>query len=97
MPNKYYYNPVDGLTFDIQDVLENGGVYFLAEDMAKKDKAERKIFISSVLLGASLAFLIDIIINLVIKWRDLSKRQKKGTTVYTSTKPSVPSKDLLHH
>lgn len=76
-PGDYFYNPVDGLTFDIQDVLENGGIYFLAEDMNKKDKAERKTFMSSVLLGACLAFLIDIIINLVMKWRELAKRKKK--------------------
>lgn len=77
MPSTYNYNPVDGLTFDIQDVLDNGGIYFLAEDLALKDKAERKIFMSSVLLGACLAFLIDIIVNLVIKWRNLAKRKKR--------------------
>lgn len=77
VPSTYYYNPVDGLTFEIQDVLENGGVYFLAEDLAKKDRVDRKIFISSVLMGACLAFLIDIVVNLIVKWRDLAKRKKR--------------------
>lgn len=76
IPDTYSYSPQGGLRIPIQDVLKNGGVYLLAEDVGKKSKAERNVFFNSLLLGASLGFLIDILINLIIKWRNLAIRKK---------------------
>lgn len=77
IPDSYTYSPTSGLVFPIQDVVQNGGIYFLAENISKKTTSERDVFFSSILLGASLAFLIDIIINLIIKWRNLAIRKNK--------------------
>lgn len=60
----------------IQAVLHNGGVFFVADDINKGWEASRKSFLFSVLLGAAAAFILDIIVNLIIKWRNLVRRKE---------------------
>ena len=78
-PTSYTYNPIEGLKLPINDVIKNGGIYLMAEDLSKKRIADRKAFLNSVLVGASLAFFLDIIVNLIIKWRNLAIRKKHTT------------------
>lgn len=54
----------------IRDILNNG-IYIEAEDVALARKAERHAFLFSVLLGTLIAFMLDVIVNLILKWRRL--------------------------
>lgn len=76
-PINYTYTPNGGISFDIKDIINGGGVYILAEDINKKTKTDRDIFFYSIMLGAAIAFLLDVLVNLVIKWRNLAKRTKE--------------------
>ncbi len=57
---------------DIEKVFEQGGVYVSAVDPVKKAKANRMEFLWTVLIGTIIAFALDIMVQLVIKWRKLS-------------------------
>ncbi len=72
-PSTYTYDPLRGLSFEAEDVLKNGGIYLFAEDMNRKGRAERNVFFYSVMLGAALAFLLDVVVNLFVKWRNLAR------------------------
>lgn len=56
---------------DIEKVFKQGGIYFTATDQLKKAKANKMEFLWTVLIGTIVAFSLDIIIQLVIKWRKL--------------------------
>ena len=75
-PSNYKYDPKWGFTFKTQDVIDNGGIYLIAEDINKKNAMERKTFLYTILVGAALALFIDIIINLVVKWKTLSEKYR---------------------
>lgn len=75
-PSNYKYDPKWGFTFKTQDVVDNGGIYLIAEDINKKNAMERKTFLYTILVGAALALFIDIIINLVVKWKTLSEKYR---------------------
>ena len=74
VPHNYSYNPIEGITIPITDVISNGGVYLLAEDLSKKEKNSKTVFLYTVLIGTSLAFLLDILIDLIVKWKLLSAK-----------------------
>lgn len=57
------------------EIDDNGGLYFLIEDLNKKAKSDRKVYLYTILLGAAVAFFLDILVNLVIKWRNLSEKE----------------------
>lgn len=57
------------------EIGKNGGIYFLIEDLNKKATSDRKVYLYTILLGGALAFLLDIIVNLIIKWRNLSEKE----------------------
>lgn len=59
----------------IAEVLENQGLIFYGINYAKKANSERKVFLYTILLGAVLAFLFDVIVNLIIKWKKLSEKE----------------------
>ena len=64
----------DGLS----KVTANGGFTFLGEDMGIKKKTDRSNFLWTVLFGTAIALTIDILVNLILKWRDiLPSRRKK--------------------
>ena len=44
VPHNYSYNPIEGITIPITDVISNGGVYLLAEDLSKKEKNSKTVF-----------------------------------------------------
>lgn len=56
---------------DIERVFEQGGVYMTAVDNIKKVHADRMEFLWTVLIGTIIAFALDIIIQLILKWRKL--------------------------
>ena len=57
----------------IQHILQNHGIYLIYEDVMARNKANRISLQYTVLIGAIIAFMLDIIVNLIIKWRKLSK------------------------
>ena len=57
------------------EIWKNGGIYFLIENLNKKAISERKVYLYTILLGGALAFLLDIIVHLIIKWRNLSEKE----------------------
>lgn len=56
---------------DVENVLDQGGVYLSAVDPEKKNHADRMEMLWTVLLGTIIAFSLDIIVQLIIKWRKL--------------------------
>lgn len=69
-PNKIQYTGSD----NVKNVIKNGGVYIFMEDINRKNESDKHIFLCTVLLGAFLAFLFDIVVNLIIKWKNLADR-----------------------
>ena len=61
----------------IQEISKNGGVHLYAEDIAQMNKNSQEEFLNSVLVGTCLAFMLDIIIQLVLKLRRLHLTRKK--------------------
>lgn len=55
----------------INEIL-NSGIYIAAEDVEGARHATKLSFIYSVLLGTIIAFMLDILIQLILKWRKLS-------------------------
>lgn len=55
----------------IQEVSSTLGILIFFEDLNRKAQTDRDVFLCTVLLGTALAFLLDIIVNLIIKWRNL--------------------------
>lgn len=60
----------------IKSVLDNRGLYVFMEDINRRKDIERRTFLCTVLFGAALAFMLDIFVNLIIKWRNLVDRNK---------------------
>lgn len=56
---------------DVEKVFEQGGIYVTAIDPVKKSRSDRMEFLWTVLIGTIIAFSLDIIVQLVIKWRKL--------------------------
>lgn len=56
---------------DVEKVFEQGGIYITAVDPVKKAQADKMEFLLTVLLGTICAFALDIIVQLILKWRKL--------------------------
>lgn len=63
-------------TTKIREIF-NSGIYIKATDLDKEHQRNNKAFQSSVIAGLFLAFALDIIVQLVIKWRNLVRRKEE--------------------
>ena len=74
-----------GLDYIVYDDVEtineilHSGIYVAAEDVDGARKVSKLSFIYSVLLGTLIAFMLDILIHLILKWRKLSTTVSKTT------------------
>ena len=59
----------------VREVPDNHGIYFMGVNLVEKNKAEKKIFLYTILIGTVLAFILDILVELVIKWKRLSQKR----------------------
>lgn len=64
----------------VQRIIDNKGVYLVYEDVVARNKANRISLQYSILIGAIIAFMLDIIVNLILKWRRLSRNRKELTS-----------------
>lgn len=61
----------------LEAVSKNGGVFLFAEDLEISNKNKQEEFLNSVLTGTCIAFMLDIIVQLVLKLRRLHQNRKK--------------------
>ena len=63
---------------ELKKVIENNGFTFLGEDMGIKKRTDRTTFIWTVLFGTAIATSIEILVSLILKWKEiLPKRRRK--------------------
>ena len=62
---------------DLERAIKNNGFTFLGEDLSIKQDSDKKIFLWTVLFGTAIAVTIDILVNLIIKWRNIIPRKKR--------------------
>ena len=55
----------------INEVVKNGGVYISALDPEKKAESDKRQILFSVFAGTFIAFCIDILVQLILKWRNI--------------------------
>ena len=72
-PSYVEYNTIQS----VEKLLKNHGVYLIYEDTMARIKANRISLQYTVLIGAIIAFMLDIIVNLILKWRRLAKGHQK--------------------
>ena len=53
----------------ITNIMRNQGFYIIIEDIIARNQASRYSLQYTVLIGAIIAFMLDIIVNLILKWR----------------------------
>lgn len=58
---------------ELNAVIKQRGIYISGTDPEKKEIIEKKNMRTTVLLGTIIAFMLDIIVQLIIKWRRLRK------------------------
>ena len=63
----------------ISSIIKNNGFYIIVEDVVAKNKANRISLQYTVLIGAIIAFMLDILVNLILKWRRLAKSQRQSS------------------
>lgn len=56
---------------ELKSVIQQGGIYISGVDPEKEEIIEKKNLFSTVLIGTIIAFMLDIIVQLVLKWRKL--------------------------
>lgn len=59
----------------VREVLENGGIYISAKNNVRAKNFDNLFLIISILGGTLIAFMLDIIITLIYKWRRLEIKQ----------------------
>lgn len=64
---------------DVKEAFNDGGLLIEAQDAEKVLKAERKSMLFSVLIGTIIAFCLDIMIQLIYKWRRLQPTKSEDT------------------
>lgn len=69
-PSKFIYKGQE-----LEDALRSG-VYFLGEDIAKKRRADIISFIYSVVLGAAISWLVQLIISIFSLWKIAFRKTK---------------------
>ena len=65
-PSEIRYNSYES----IKRLFRNGGVQFIIEDINARNKVNRHAFLFTVLIGAIITFMLDIIVVLIRKWRN---------------------------
>ena len=59
----------------IDEVINNGGIYITAVDPVLKAKADEKQIIYTVLAGTIFAFCLDLLIQLILKWKRIKEKK----------------------
>lgn len=62
---------------ELNAVINQGGIYISGVDPDKKEIIEKENLKITVLLGTIIAFMLDILVQLVLKWRKLKEYKKK--------------------
>ena len=62
---------------ELKAVIQQGGIYISGVDPEKEEIIEKKNLFSTVLLGTIIAFMLDIMVQLVLKWRKLRDYKNK--------------------
>ena len=62
-----------------EDIRNSGGIFLEAEDLEASNIVRQKEFQNSVLVGTCLAFALDIIIQLIIKLRNLNREHERDS------------------
>lgn len=70
--SKIVYNTQEKM----KKICKNGGVLIQAEDIELTNRRNHLAFIYSILLGAVVAFWIDVLIHLIVKWRNLNLKYR---------------------
>lgn len=60
---------------ELANVLSQKGVYISGVDPIKKDEVDQKNLKYTVFLGTIIAFMLDIIVQLILKWRKLKEKK----------------------
>jgi hypothetical protein len=63
----------------IDEIRNRGGIFLEAEDIEVTNRMRQKEFQNSVLIGTCLAFALDIIIQLIIKLRNLNREHERDS------------------
>lgn len=61
----------------LEEISKNDGVKLYAEDLSVSNSNKQDEFLNSVLIGTCLAFMLDIIVQLVLKLRRLHQTRKR--------------------
>lgn len=61
---------------ELETVLKQGGIYITGVEPERKGKVDRLGIILSVLLGTIAAFILDVLVHLIIKWKHLKITSK---------------------
>lgn len=78
-PTHIGLNTITYIGKDVKQVLDDGGIYIEGENRELAIKADRLSMLFSVLIGTIIAFALDIIIQLIYKWRRLQRRETVNT------------------
>ena len=64
---------------ELGKVIANNGFNFLGEDLGIKRRTEKSTFVWTVLFGTAIAATVDILVNLILKWRGIlpGKRRRR--------------------
>ena len=57
----------------LESVIKGKGIFISGTDLEKKEKVEKENLFHTVLLGTIIAFILDIFVQLIIKWRKLNE------------------------
>lgn len=60
---------------ELANVLSQKGIYISGVDPIKKDEVDQKNLKYTVFLGTIIAFMLDIIVQLILKWRKLKDKK----------------------
>ena len=60
---------------ELTQVIKGKGIFVSGTDLQKKEKVEKAIFFYTVLIGTIIAFILDVIVQLVLKWRKLKEKK----------------------
>lgn len=69
----YYYTKEK-----MAEISLNHGIVIQAEDIAALNRSNHDAFFYSIIVGLLVAFILDVLIQLVREWRDLNKRNDKS-------------------
>ncbi len=82
-PEPTYVSP-SGIIYkgdELLKLIRNNGFVFLGEDLKIKQKSDRSIFLWTVLFGTSITLSIEILVNLILKWRGILPRRRRHTRI----------------